>query len=151
MTTDFQTKMQEKKATIYKRLNASGKNLGGRLPLQLQIWQTNQAGGNPLKKTSSLILVPDSGVNLIPIETRIGDAKRWIDDALTRVGDVDLEIAALDFNNNLLTRDQLLGIGLPSAQQLRYQLGTEQFTIAAGTLVDADGISFKMALVRVPV
>lgn len=151
MTSPFQAKLQLKLMRTFKKLNAAGKNLGGRLPLQLELWAKTQAGSNPAKAAGgSLALVDDSELALVPIKTKVGDAKRYIDGAVIRVGDADLEIAALAADESPLTREQLLGIGLEAGQEIRYRLAGELYTIAAGTLDESDGLRFKMALVRVP-
>jgi len=147
--TTFQRRLQTKISTKYKSLNAQSKNLGGRLPLQMEVWATTLAGTNPLKG-SALALLADSEVLLIPIDERLGDAKRWSDElkSLARVGDADIEIAAEDQSGSLLTREQLLGKDLMPGQQLRYKLGSDYYSIAPGTLADNDGLSWKLALVR---
>lgn len=147
--TTFQRRLQAKNSAVYKRLNTKGKNPGGRQPLQMETWASTQAGINPLKGTT-LALVTGSVVLLIPMDMRIGDAKRWNDEqkALARVGDADIEIACEDQSGNLLTREQLLGSELTTGQQLRYRLGDELYSLAPGTLYDNDGLSWKLALVR---
>lgn len=147
----LESRMQSKISNIYLRVNSQGKNLGGRKALQLEIWYAAPAGNNPLKKTTTLAPVPGPALALVPIDTVIGDAKRWREEAVVRVGDVDLEIAPLDAAGNLLTREQLLGTDLAPGYQVRYRLGGELYTIAAGTLKDVDGLGFKLALERVPV
>ena len=146
----LQSNLQTKIASTFSRLNASGKNLGGRLALQLQVWERTQAGGNPTKGTADLALVPDSEVDLIPIDTKLGAVRRFDKEkeSLSIVGDVSLEVAYLDANDNALTREQLLGQLLLPGQKLRYLLGDEYYSVLDASFADDDGLSFRLALKR---
>ena len=147
----FQSSLQTKIANTFKRLNTSGKNLGGRLALQYQIWDVTQAGTNPTKNTAVLTLVPASEIDLIPIDAKVGMVKRFDKDAglSTYFGDASLEIAALDASGTALTQAQLMGKDLDSNQQARYLLGTELYTPVDANLNDDDGLTFRLVLKRV--
>jgi len=129
-------------------LNTRGVNLGGRLSVALQVYSASKAGSNPLKRTSSFAPLGDP-VNLVPIDLQIGQVQRWVDGALRVVGDASLEVARLDQDDNLLTREQLLGRGLEADQRLRYVIGGSDFyTVANGMLEDRDGLTWLMVLKR---
>lgn len=146
----LQSRLQDKITTTFTRLNASGKNLGGREAVEMVIFAKTQAGNNPMKKTDPTVSEVGTPVNLVVIDLELGDIRRPVDGVLTHFGDARMEIACL-VGETLLTRNQLLGKGLPAGQQLRYRIDGELYTIAPGQLRDSDGLTWKLILVGTPI
>lgn len=136
-------------AEQYSALNAKGINFGGREPVSMQIYTSTLAGSNPLKRSQAWQAVGQP-IGLISIDTVIGQVREWRDGSLQVVGDARLEIARKSAAGDLLSIEQLQGVGLDSGQQLRYFIGQQAYTLAGASVTDEDGTAFRLTLAKVP-
>ena len=165
MAEDLLDELQQLVTDEFTSLNAEGINFGGRESVQLEIWGgTSPTGINPLKRTptaQALVspVAPALPLELVVIDFRRGDIRKWDDAAreLKTIGDIKIEIARL-VGSTPITRTQLLGQGLAEGQLVRFRLGGspsapgtggELFSLADGSIDDADGLSWGLVLKKV--